>query len=143
MAYEVYAQGQGHLAQVYFQAVAFTGPFYVGLGTGGIPTGRAKTLADVTEVAGLGYGRKSITREIGGTGWTLVDNMVSSPVLTFTSTNPDPNAEWDPIEYAFLTLSPSGVDSPNVLISCIEVPETLILGGGDSESIVFKFSLTD
>ncbi len=141
--YEVYAQGQNHLAQVFFQAAAFTGPFYVGLGTGAVPSGRTKTLADVVEVTGLGYSRKSITRDATGTGWTLVDNMVTSPTLTFTNTSPDPSVVWNDADYVHLSLSPSGVTAPNVLIACIELPETWILGGGDSEQLVFKFSLTD
>ncbi len=141
MAYELYAQGQTHLAQVYFQATTFAGPFYVGLGTGGIPEGRDKTLANVTEVVGTGYSRASVVRDGSGAGWTVADGVATSPILTFTNTDVDAADVWTDADYAFLTLSPSGVVAPAILLATVELDETLILAPGDSKQIRFNLTL--
>lgn len=138
---ELYASGQTHYLSVYFQAVAFAGPFYIGLGTGAVPEGRTLTLADVVEVTGTGYARKSVTRtSTPGAGWVLDDNVVTSPTLVFTNSNVDPENYWTDADYVFLTLSPSGTTAPNVLLGAVEM-ETVVLGGGESEEIVFSFSM--
>ena len=138
---QLYASGTQHLMQIYFQAATFAGPFYIGLGTGAIPSGVVKTLADITEVEGDGYARIEVARtNDADTGWTLNGGIVQSPVLTFTNSNVDPSVAWTDADYCFLTLSPSGTSSPAVLLGAIEM-DTVVLTGTQSESIVFTFSL--
>lgn len=139
MAYELYADGQNHFAQVYFQATAFTGPFYVGLGTGAIPAGREKTLANVVEVTGIGYARIAVARDGTSSGWTVADNVATSPVLTFTNT--DVSSSWADADYGFLTLSPNALTAPAILIATVELGRTFILGPNSSEQFRFKFAI--
>lgn len=128
---------------VYFQAAAFAGPFYIGLGTGSLPEGRLSTLADVDEVTGTGYARKSVTRTASAVnGWTLVDNVVTSPTLTWNNTGLDPAVAWSDADYMFLTLSPSGLTAPTTFFGSKQIT-TLSLKGGESESYTFAFSLYD
>ena len=99
------------------------------------------TLADITEVTGTGYARKAVVRSSdSATGWTLVDNKVSSPTMVFENTGGDPLTYWTDADYMFLTLSPNGTTAPNVLLGAVEM-DTVVLGGGESESFVFHFSL--
>lgn len=136
---EAYAQGQNHILSVYLQAASFAGPFYVGLGTGGVPDGRNKTLADVTEVTGTGYARIAVTRDGTASGWTIADNVGSSPTLSFT--NSSLTTDWEDADYAFLTLSPSGTTAPNILLTAGELGTSFTLGPGEEQEIIFKFNL--
>ena len=137
--FELYAQGQNHIASVYFQATAFDGPFFVGLGTGGIPEGRDKTLANITEVVGNGYARAAVARDTSGSGWHIADNVATSPILTFT--NSDASVNWTDADYAFLTLSPSGTTAPAILLATVELGSTFVLEPGVSEQFRFNFTL--
>lgn len=133
-----YNQGTIHLLNVYLQNVAFAGPFYVGLGTGTPPPSLTGTLSDVDEVVGTGYARQPVTRSALATGWAVASSQGSSPVLTFTNSAVSVDDVWTDADYMFLTLSPSGTSSPNVLISVVELEDTFILAGGQSKDFIFR-----
>lgn len=133
-----YDQGQMHMLATYFQNTPPSfGPFYVGLGTGPAPLEGDTTLADLSELSGNGYARRSVTRDATGTGWILAGNKVTGPVLSFTNTSP--TATWSPIDFVFLTLSPSGVTAPNILIAAIDLEDSVFVGPGESFPTTFKF----
>lgn len=140
---EAYVSGQDEILRLAFQtAITGSGGFYVGLGTGPIPEGRTKTLADVTEVEGQGYARALVKRTADAEGWELDGGVITTPVLTFTNSSADPENFWSDADYAFLTLSPEGLDAPVVIFSSSELTETFILAGGVSKQIIVDFSLT-
>lgn len=138
MTSSAYSTGQGFILGMVFQGDAFTGPFYVGLGNGSVPSGRTDDLSDITEVTGSGYARISVNQDDTAAGWSLADNVVTSPTLTWTST--ETVADWTDADYAFLTLSASGTSAPAVLLTCTPI-DTVVLSAGDSTPLVFSFQL--
>lgn len=139
---ETYVSGQEAILRLAFQtAIAGEGSFYVGLGVGPIPADRTKTLADVVEVTGPGYERKTVTRVVAGLGWVLADGVITSPALTFANSSLDPLAVWTSGDYAFLTLSPSGLTAPVTLFATTELVVPILLAGGESKQITVSFSL--
>lgn len=136
---EAYVSGQNEILNLAFQtAIAGKANFYVGLGTGPIPEGNVKTLADVVEVTGAGYAREEVERSAGVLGWTLLNGVLTSPTLTFTNTGSE---DWTDADYAFLTLSPSGTTAPVTLFSSSELSDTFILAASQTKQIVVNFSL--
>lgn len=137
MAHRVYTQGEQHMLNVYFQGVAFTGPFYIGLGTGPIPPDESDTLADVTEVVGTNYARQSIDRAGAPSGWTVSGDQAQGAEVEWE--NLDPSDCWTPADYAFLTLSPDGTTNPNILIAAVDLTTPTILEPGKTLSLLFRF----
>ena|SRR3990167_11320533 len=137
MAHAVYTQGENHILQIYFQGVPFTGPFYIGLGTGAMPTIEGSTLANITEVIGTNYARQSINRDATAYGWSIVDDIAQAAEISFK--NLDLSICWTEADYCFLTLSPSGVTAPNILIAAIELTQTIILEPQQKMKLIFKF----
>lgn len=113
------------------------GPFYVGLGTGGAFLSENGTLADLNEVTGQGYTRQRIERNSSPAGWELRGDFVQSPPMEFT--NVHPTNDWEPVDYAFLTLSQSGLEEPVVLIAAVEFPHSIRVRPGDTFRFLFKF----
>jgi len=141
MANITYNQAETHILSVYFRREPEDfGPFYVGLGVGSAPLDENTTLADISlrEVTGAGYERVMIRRDDTAQGWSLRDHdMVQSPELTFTNTSL--TECWDPINFAFLTLSSEGALDPDVIISAVDLRNTKILEPGKIFKIYYRF----
>ena len=135
MAEILYDQGEQLFREVIFTDAELTGPFYIGLGEGFFPPNDSATLSDVIEVSGTNYSRIAVARDEDG--WTPINASMSTDVLEWH--NLDPAASWTPAEYAFLTLSPSGQDEPNILISAVDLPKTIILGPTQVASMMVRF----
>lgn len=140
MASITFNQGETHVLSNYFlnEPVAF-GPFYLGLGSGGVYAHEAARLSDMNEISGSGYARAPIARDSSVNGWTLRGDYVQSPELRFTNTAV--NGCWDPVDYAFLTLSQSGELGDSILIAADEFPNSITLAPGQTLKVVFRFNL--
>lgn len=138
MGYMVYTQGENHILSTYFHGVNFTGPFYIGLGTGPIPQAESSTLADIVEVEGLNYSRQTVQRSSNPYGWSIVGGTAQAAQVSWA--NLDLVEAWTPADYAFLTLSPEGVDAPSILISAVDLNNSVILEPERKLKIIFKFS---
>jgi len=136
-----YKEAEIHILTAYFQQEPGDfGPFYIGLGVGAVPMDENLTLADISEreIAGSGYSRKIINRDDSSQGWAVFsDDSVNSPEIIFTNTS---YTTWDPIGFAFLTLSPLGTESPSLLIAAIDFKHSIILTPGKQTKFNFRFS---
>lgn len=133
-----YNQGESLLLSSFFQNEPPTlGPFYVGLGTGGAFLAENGTLDQIVEVSGQGYERHVINRDSSAAGWQLNGDTVQSPVLTFW--NSHPTLDWEPVDFAFLTLSQSGTVDPAILIAAVEFPNSAQVGPQSELRFTFKF----
>jgi len=137
MGHIVYEEGENHILTTYFQGVPFTGPFYIGLGSGPFPIQETATLADVVEVTGTNYSRQPVTRDAASTGWSIVGDQAQAAQVSWK--NLSLNTCWDPIDYMFLTLSPTGLTAPILLITAVDLPRTILLEPERLMRIVFKF----
>lgn len=137
MGHMVYTEGENHILSSYFLGTPFTGPFYLGLGSGPFPVNEDATLADVVEVAGTNYARQQITRDGSATGWSLVGDTAQAAQISWT--NLHLTECWDPADYAFLTLSPDGLNGDTTLIAAVDLTQTLILGPERTMRVLFKF----
>lgn len=137
MAHIVYEQGEQHILETYFTGTTFTGPFYVGLGTGAFPQAESSTLNSVVEVAGVGYARQPLQRDASPFGWTVTGDVAQGAEISWKNLSLDQC--WGPADYAFLTLSPQFVDSPNILIAAVDFTRTLILEPQRKLKLIFKF----
>ena len=138
MGYMVYTQGEDHILSTYFTGTTFTGPFYIGLGTGPLPVIEHATLNDIVEVEGLNYSRQQVQRSSNPYGWSIVDGTAQAAQVSWI--NQDLVEAWTPADYAFLTLSPTGVDDPNILIAAVDLNDTVVLQPDRKMRIIFKFS---
>lgn len=138
MGHKVYTQGEDHILTTYFQAGDFTGPFYIGLGTGPFPQAESATLSDVVEVTGVNYQRQQVLRDSSSYGWQVVDGTAQAAQVSWA--NLDLTTCWTPADYAFLTLSPTGTDNPNILIAAVDLDNAVILEPERKMRIIFKFS---
>ena len=137
MGHITYTQGENHMLQSYFHGLAFTGPFYVGLGSGPKPASEDATLADIIEVTGLNYARQPIMRDDSAYGWNIVGDTAFGTEVTFTNLD---NLEcWEPADYIFLTLSPSAQDADDILIASADMSQTILLDAEQVLRVVFKF----
>lgn len=138
MSYKVYIQGENHILQTYFHGITFTGPFYIGLGTGPIPNAEESTLLDVVEVEGLNYSRQAVQRSSNPYGWSIVDGTAQAAEVSWI--NLDLVEAWTPADYAFLTLSPQGTDAPNILVAAIDLNDAVVLEPDRKLKIIFKLA---
>lgn len=137
MASIVYTQGENHILTTYFHGGSFSGPFYIGLGKGPMPLSENSTLNDINEVVGSGYSRIPVQRDSSSLGWSVEGDMAEAPEVTWTNSNLTTN--WQPVDYAFLTLSHSGITLPSVLIAAVELDNTVILEPQKKLKILFRF----
>lgn len=138
MAHKVYAQGETHLLQVYFQGGNFSGPLYLGLGSGALPVSDSATLDDVDEITtALGYSRIAVPRDGSSSGWDVVDDVAISPEVEWTNTGS--SGCWPAVDYVFLTLSPELTVGPNILIAAASLPNTVLLDPSRKLKVIFKF----
>lgn len=137
MGHIVYTEGENHILNNYFLGATFTGPFYIGLGSGPFPINENATLSDVVEITGTNYARQPVTRDGSATGWSVVGDTAQAAQISWQ--NLDLNTCWDPIDYAFLTLSPSGVLAPTTLIAAVDLTQTILLGPERTMRVIFKF----
>lgn len=138
MGHMVYTQGENHILSTYFQAGTFTGPFYIGLGTGPFPQSEAATLSDVVEVTGVNYARQQVLRDSSSYGWDVTNGYAQGAQVSWN--NLDLSTCWTPADYAFLTLSPTGTDNPNILIAAVDLDTPVILEPQRKIKIIFKFN---
>lgn len=131
-----YDEGKAVKHQVLFQDAALVGPFYIGLGTGQIPQLSSDGLAEVTEVTGTNYARISVPRD--SMSWTVSGDTTTSIVIEFENTGTD---DWSDVDYAFLTLSPSGTTAPNVLLDAAELEESLIISADETFQMRYSVKL--
>ena len=142
MGHIVYDQGEQHIVETYFTATSFTGPFYIGLGVGAFPQAESSSLADVTEVNGLGYARQPVQRDASPFGWSVGDPlcpMGTAQAAEITWKNISTDLCWDPADYAFLTTSPLALDEPNILIAAVDLANTVILEPQKKLKMIFRF----
>ena len=137
MSHIVYTDGENHILRTYFNGTPFTGPFYIGLGKGPIPQLESSTLADVNEISGFGYQRMPIARDASPYGWAVNGDVAQAAEVSWF--NSDVSTSWQPADYAFLTLSPLGVDAPAVLIAAVDLTSTIILAPQKKFKVIFKF----
>lgn len=138
MAHKVYTQGENHILQAYFQAEGFSGPFYIGLGTGPLPSLESATLNDIVEVSGYNYSRQPVQRDSSLFGWNVVNGEAQSAQVSWN--NLDLSIAWTPADYAFLTTSPEANDAPNILIAAVDLQDSVILQPQRKLRLIFKFS---
>ena len=138
MGHRVYTQGEDHILTTYFQAGTFTGPFYIGLGTGPFPQAESATLGDIVEVTGTNYARQAVQRDSSSYGWQVTDGTARAAQVSWR--NLDLSDCWTPADYAFLTLSPTGADAPSTLIAAVDLDSTVVLEPQRSMRIIFKLS---
>jgi hypothetical protein len=134
----VYTQGEDHILSTYFQGGTFTGPFYIGLGTGPFPQAESATLADIVEVTGVNYARQQVLRDSSSYGWYVTNGEAQGAQVSWN--NLDMSTCWTPADYAFLTLSPTGTTSPDFLIAAVDLDTPIILEPQRKMRIIFKFS---
>lgn len=138
MGHITYNQGETLLLSSFFQNDPPTfGPFYVGLGTGGAFLSENGELGDLNEIQGQGYERFMIERSKQPAGWTLHGDYVQSPEVVFRNTHP--LESWEPVDYAFITLSQSGTNEPAILIAASEFPHSLEVKPQDAFRFSFRF----
>lgn len=138
MGHMVYTQGEDHILSTYFQGGTFTGPFWVGLGTGPFPQAESSTLSDIVEVTGTNYARQQVLRDSSSYGWYVSNGTAQGAQISWN--NLDLSTCWTPADYAFLTLSPTGTDSPSILIAAVDLDTPVILEPQRKLRIIFKFS---
>jgi len=138
MGHKVYTQGEDHILSTYFQGATFAGPFFIGLGTGPLPSAESSTLADVTEVTGVNYQRQQVLRDGSSYGWDVRDGLAQGAQVSWA--NLDVSTCWTPADYAFLTLSPTGTDAPSILIAAVDLDTAVILEPQRRLRIIFKFN---
>lgn len=135
-----YDQGEQLLLTSVFQnSPSSFGPFYIGLGTGPAPIDEDTVLADLNEIDGAGYARVGVLRSAATGGWTLEGSKVTSPLLQFTNTG---ISSWDPVDFVFLTLSPSALASPTTLIAAVDLGSSVTVPAGETFETVFKFRIS-
>ena len=137
MGHIVYTEGENHILNTYFLGATFTGPFYLGLGTGPFPLAEGSPLSDVVEVTGVGYARQPVTRDASSTGWSIVGDQAQAAEVSWR--NLDLTTCWTPIDYAFLTLSPDGLTAPTTLIAAVDLTQTILLEPERTMKLIFKF----
>ena len=137
MGHITYTQGENHMLANYFQDATFSGPFWIGLGTGPFPQSSESTLSDVVEVVGVNYARQQVLKDSSSYGWNIVGDEASSAQVSWN--NLDVVTCWTPADYAFLTLSPTGTDAPNILITAIDLDVSVILEPQRKLRLMFKF----
>ena len=137
MGHITYTQGENHMLANYFQDATFTGPFWIGLGTGPFPQSPESTLDDIVEVVGVNYARQQVLKDSSSYGWNIVGDEASSAQVSWN--NLDITTCWTPADYAFLTLSPTGTDAPNILITAIDLDTAVILEPQRKLRLMFKF----
>lgn len=139
MGYITYNEGESHILSSYFQNIPISfGPFYVGLGNGAAPVNEYLTLREIAgrEISETGYSRHPILRNSSSAGWELRGDTVWSPELVFTNTG---LTCWEPVNFAFLTLSPQGNEVPTTLISASDFKNSIVLKPGQSLRMYFTF----
>lgn len=133
----VYTQGEKHILETYFQGSTFTGPFWIGLGTGPFPQSENSTLADIVEVVGVNYARQQVQRDSSTYGWNVVGDTAQGAQISWN--NLDTSTCWTPADYAFLTLSPTGTSAPDILIAAVDLESSVILEPQRKMRLIFKF----
>lgn len=98
------------------------------------------SVSDLNELNGLGYSRQMISRDSTPSGWALEDGYVQSPELTFS--NSSFVDSWDPVDFAFITLSSEGSNDPNILIAAIEFGSSIDVPAQRDLKIIFKIYQT-
>lgn len=138
MGYMTYTQGENHILSTYFQGGTFTGPFWIGLGTGPYPQAESSTLDDIVEVSGVNYSRQQVLRDSFSYGWDIVDGTAQAAQVSWK--NLDLTTCWTPADYAFLTLSPSAGVGPDILVAAVDLNDPVILEPERKLRLIFKFS---
>jgi len=138
MGHRVYTQGEDYILATFFQDATFTGPFYIGLGTGPFPQAESADLSDIVEVTGANYARQPVQRDSSSYGWYVSDGVAQGAQVSWN--NLDLADCWTPADYAFLTLSPTGTDAPSILIAAVDLDASVVLEPQRKMRIIFKFS---
>jgi len=133
----VYTQGETHILQTYFHGATFSGPFYIGLGKGPFPQSEDSSLDDVNEITGFGYTRMPVNRDQSPYGWSIDGDLAQGAEVSWFNT--DLSTSWEPADYAFLTLSPSGVSAPAILICATDLVSTTIVAPQRKLKIIYQF----
>lgn len=110
------------IAKVIFQGDLSTLPagFYVGLATGLLPA-KTATLADIIEVAGPGYSRKLLTRNITDFPGLYLSNDNWKTASDTRRWEAD-GGNWTAADYAFLTDAASGTSGRLFAASTLDQP---------------------
>ena len=139
MANIIYNEGKYHILRQYFYGTPETfGPFYIGLGSGGIVWEEDASLAQIShrEISGRTYERQLVTRDDTVTGWEQRGDTMVSPELVFSNTSYDC---WEDIDFAFLCFSPHGTSGDMTLLSAVQFPHTLVIKPNKSLRLQFRF----
>ena len=98
--------GENRVLNILLGATPVDGALYLGLYKNATELGESAVLSDLTEVSGLGYARKALTRG----GWVIVDSMASYEIQAFLAQGGD----WGNVTGYFLTTS---LDGSGVLLA--------------------------
>lgn len=135
-------EGEENMLDSYFRNQNTPTSFYVGLGNnGGVPgiPAETATLATITEVAGTGYARQALNRNI--TDWPTLaldagDYQVTSTSKSFSNSG---GSAWTAADYLFLTNVVSG--TAGKLLVTVALSVSRILQAADQLNVTIKCKL--
>jgi len=115
-------EGETRVLQILFGSLAVDGAYYLGLYKNSAEPDENITVADLTEISGYGYARKSLARG----SWTISGNQATYAEQTFLAQGGD----WGNIYGYFITTTLTGTGGKLVAIEHFGTPFNIVDGKG-------------
>jgi len=115
-------EGETRVLQILLGSLAVDGAYYLGLYKNSALPNENSTVADLIEVSGYGYARKTLTRG----SWTITGNKATYEEQTFLAQGGD----WGTIYGYFITTTLTGTGGKLIAIEHFDVPFNIVNGKG-------------